>query len=186
MSSAASTSPASWPTRSGTGRSRASAPSTTSSASSRPRSCPRMSIYPKEQALIDICKKQKADGVQTWVYVQMSGKRNIQPRLKALLEKRGAQGRRPPVGRRGADRAGGVDRPARPRVRRDDLPPAARQHGPRPVLEGPGRPQLRDHRLLRDGVQPLHHAAGGPPGVAHRPAPRLPGLLPLLQGDDAA
>ena len=46
-------------------------------------------IYPKERVLIDICKKQKKDGAQTWVYVQMSGKRNIQPRLKGLLEKEG-------------------------------------------------------------------------------------------------
>ena len=46
-------------------------------------------VYPKEQALIDICKKQKKDGIQTWVYVNMTGKRNIQPRLKMLLEREG-------------------------------------------------------------------------------------------------
>jgi hypothetical protein len=54
-----------------------------------PKDLPQEVIYPKEQRLIDICKKQKADGRQTWVYVQMSGKRNIQPRLKALLEAEG-------------------------------------------------------------------------------------------------
>jgi hypothetical protein len=54
-----------------------------------PKDLPQDVIYPKEQRLIDICKKQKADGRQTWVYVQMSGKRNIQPRLKTLLEAEG-------------------------------------------------------------------------------------------------
>ena len=54
-----------------------------------PKDCPEDRIYPKEQRLIDICLKQKKDGRQTWVYVQMTGKRNIQPRLKALLEKAG-------------------------------------------------------------------------------------------------
>ncbi|SIO37009.1 clan AA aspartic protease, TIGR02281 family [Singulisphaera sp. GP187] len=54
-----------------------------------PRDLPEDTIYPKEQRLIDICKKQKEDGRQTWVYVQMSGKRNIQPRLAKLLEAEG-------------------------------------------------------------------------------------------------
>lgn len=54
-----------------------------------PRDLPEETIYPKEQALIDICKKQKADGTQTWVYVNMTGERNIQPRLKKLLQAEG-------------------------------------------------------------------------------------------------
>lgn len=54
-----------------------------------PRSICEDTVYPKEQALIDICKKQKADGRQTWVYVQMTNKRNIQPRLKKLIEAEG-------------------------------------------------------------------------------------------------
>jgi len=54
-----------------------------------PKSLPEDVTYPKEQALIDICLKQKADGTQTWVYVQMTGKRNIQDRLKGLLEREG-------------------------------------------------------------------------------------------------
>ena len=54
-----------------------------------PKDCPEDRIYPKEQRLIDICLKQKKDGRQTWVYVQMSGKRNVQPRLKSLLEQAG-------------------------------------------------------------------------------------------------
>jgi hypothetical protein len=54
-----------------------------------PKSLPDDIVYPKEQALIDICKKQKRDGTQTWVYVQMTGKRNVQPRLKMLLEREG-------------------------------------------------------------------------------------------------
>ena len=54
-----------------------------------PRSLPEAVVYPKERTLIEICKKQKAEGVQTWVYVQMTGKRNVQPRLRALLEAEG-------------------------------------------------------------------------------------------------
>jgi clan AA aspartic protease (TIGR02281 family) len=54
-----------------------------------PRDCPKEQVYPKEQRLIDICQKQKADSRQTWVYVNMTGKRNIQPRLKKLLEAEG-------------------------------------------------------------------------------------------------
>lgn len=46
-------------------------------------------IRPKERKLIDICKAEKRDGKQTWVYVQCTGKRNIQPRLKKLLEAEG-------------------------------------------------------------------------------------------------
>ena len=46
-------------------------------------------VYPKERTLIAICKRQKAEGIQTWVYVQMTGKRNVQPRLQALLEAEG-------------------------------------------------------------------------------------------------
>jgi clan AA aspartic protease (TIGR02281 family) len=54
-----------------------------------PRDCPEDVVYSKEQTLIDICKQQKKEGRQSWVYVNMTGKRNIQPRLKALLEKEG-------------------------------------------------------------------------------------------------
>ncbi len=54
-----------------------------------PKDCPESLIYPKEQKLIDICLQQKSEGIQTWVYVQMTGKRNVQPRLKKLLEAAG-------------------------------------------------------------------------------------------------
>lgn len=54
-----------------------------------PADQPEDTIYPKERTLIDICKQQKKEGIQTWVYVNMTGKRNIQPRLKKLLEAEG-------------------------------------------------------------------------------------------------
>jgi hypothetical protein len=54
-----------------------------------PRDLVENVIYSKERKLIDICKAEKAAGTRVWVYVQMTGKRNIQPRLKALLEKEG-------------------------------------------------------------------------------------------------
>ena len=56
-----------------------------------PRALSEAVVYPKERTLIDICKRQKAEGVQTWVYVHMTGKRNIQPRLKTLLERRASR-----------------------------------------------------------------------------------------------
>ena len=46
-------------------------------------------VYPKEQALVDICKLHKRAGHQTWVYCQMTGKRNVMPRLKAILSREG-------------------------------------------------------------------------------------------------
>lgn len=54
-----------------------------------PKSLSHDVVYPKEAKLIEICKLQKEHGFQTWVGVQMTGKRNIQPRLKALLEAAG-------------------------------------------------------------------------------------------------
>jgi hypothetical protein len=46
-------------------------------------------VRPKEQRLIDICKQQKKEGRQSWVYVNMTGKRNVQPRLARLLREAG-------------------------------------------------------------------------------------------------
>jgi Type III restriction enzyme, res subunit len=46
-------------------------------------------VYPKEQALVDICKLQKSAGHQVWVYCQMTGKRNVMPRLKSILTQAG-------------------------------------------------------------------------------------------------
>lgn len=54
-----------------------------------PKDCPKDRIYPKEQKLIDICLMQKAEGTQTWVYVNMTSKRDIRDRLKGLLEATG-------------------------------------------------------------------------------------------------
>ncbi len=39
--------------------------------------------------LVDICKLHKAAGHQVWVYCQMTGKRNVMPRLKEILSKEG-------------------------------------------------------------------------------------------------
>ena len=54
-----------------------------------PKDMDRNKVFPKEQRLIDICVQQKAEGRQSWVYVNMTGKRDILPRLKGLLEKQG-------------------------------------------------------------------------------------------------
>ncbi len=53
-----------------------------------PASMPEDTIFPKEQALIDICLKQKAEGTQTWVYVMMTGKCIPTP-AQRLLEAEG-------------------------------------------------------------------------------------------------
>jgi hypothetical protein len=54
-----------------------------------PRDLPQDITYPKEKKLIEICLREKLQGNQTWVYVQQTGKRDIQPRLKTLLEDAG-------------------------------------------------------------------------------------------------
>ena len=54
-----------------------------------PKSIDATTVYPKEQALVDICKLHKAAGHQVWVYCQMTGKRNVQPRLKEILSRAG-------------------------------------------------------------------------------------------------
>ena len=46
-------------------------------------------VYPKEQRIIDICRLHKNAGNQVWVYCEMTQKRNVVPRLKALLEREG-------------------------------------------------------------------------------------------------
>ena len=54
-----------------------------------PKSIDATTVYPKEQALVDICKLHKAAGHQIWVYCQMTGKRDVQPRLKEILTRAG-------------------------------------------------------------------------------------------------
>ena len=54
-----------------------------------PKSIDPTVVYPKEQALVDICNLHKTAGHQVWVYCQMTGKRNVMPRLKEILSKAG-------------------------------------------------------------------------------------------------
>ena len=51
----------------------------------QPASLSQTVVYPKEQALLDICRREVQSGNQVWVYCQMTGKRDIQPRLRQLL-----------------------------------------------------------------------------------------------------
>jgi hypothetical protein len=46
-------------------------------------------VYPKERALIDLVKAEAAVGRQCWVYVQMTGIRDVADRLLGLLRKEG-------------------------------------------------------------------------------------------------
>jgi hypothetical protein len=53
------------------------------------RSLEQSITYPKERALLDICRNEISAGNQVWVYCQMTGKRDVQPRLKHLLNEQG-------------------------------------------------------------------------------------------------
>jgi len=55
----------------------------------QPESLDPSIVYPKERALLDICRNEISAGNQVWVYCQMTGKRDIQPRLKQPLTKAG-------------------------------------------------------------------------------------------------
>jgi hypothetical protein len=55
----------------------------------QPRSLDQSIDYPKERALLDICRNEVSVGNQVWVYCQMTGKRVIQPRVKHLLNAQG-------------------------------------------------------------------------------------------------
>ncbi|MFI5387268.1 MAG: DUF6094 domain-containing protein [Fimbriimonadales bacterium] len=55
----------------------------------QPASLSQTLVYPKEQALLDICRREVQAGNQVWVYCQMTGKRDIQPRLKGILTEAG-------------------------------------------------------------------------------------------------
>jgi hypothetical protein len=46
-------------------------------------------VRPKEAKLVDLCLRERAEGRQTWVFCQMTGKRDVQPRLARLLEQEG-------------------------------------------------------------------------------------------------
>jgi hypothetical protein len=55
----------------------------------QPASLSQTLVYPKEQALLDICRREVQAGNQVWVYCQMTNKRDIQPRLRQLLTETG-------------------------------------------------------------------------------------------------
>ena len=55
----------------------------------QPASLTQTLVYPKEQALLDICRREVQTGNQIWVFVQMTGKRDLQPRLKQILAEAG-------------------------------------------------------------------------------------------------
>ena len=73
-----------------------------------------------------------------------------------------AQGRRLTGGRRGTDRARGMDRQTWPRVRRDDLPSPTRQHGAGPVLEA-GRAGTTTRRSSSTRPATICSPCGKPP-----------------------
>jgi tape measure domain-containing protein len=54
-----------------------------------PDNLSRAKVRPKEKALIDLCKSEKAKGRQVWVYVQFVDKHDVQSRLEKLLEAEG-------------------------------------------------------------------------------------------------
>jgi hypothetical protein len=46
-------------------------------------------VYPKEQALIDLCLTERALGRQVWAYIQFNGERDVESRLARLLRASG-------------------------------------------------------------------------------------------------
>jgi hypothetical protein len=54
-----------------------------------PDDLPRDVIYPKEQAYLDMIEREVGAGNQVWTYCQMTRTRDVQVRLKELLEARG-------------------------------------------------------------------------------------------------
>ena len=54
-----------------------------------PEQLPTNIIYPKEQALIDLCRREVRHGNQVWIYCQMTNKRDVQDRLQGLLTQAG-------------------------------------------------------------------------------------------------
>jgi hypothetical protein len=59
----------------------------------QPRSLDQSVIYPKEQGLIDIAKREVGAGNQLWVFCTMTDKRDVQPRLQRLLQDEGLRGK---------------------------------------------------------------------------------------------
>ena len=55
----------------------------------QPRSLDPSIVYPKEQALLDICRREVQAGNQVWIVRANDGKRDIQPRLKQILTEAG-------------------------------------------------------------------------------------------------
>ncbi len=55
----------------------------------------------KEKALLDLVMKEHAEGRQCWIYLVMTKKRDIQPRLAKMLEERRPEGQDPPGLHRG-------------------------------------------------------------------------------------
>lgn len=53
----------------------------------QPRSLPQSVIYPKEKALLEIVKNEHEAGNGVWVYAVMTDKRDVQVRLKMLIER---------------------------------------------------------------------------------------------------
>jgi hypothetical protein len=54
-----------------------------------PKDLDRGTIRPKEQALIELCRKEKAAGRKVWVYVQYTDRHDVQARVAELLEAAG-------------------------------------------------------------------------------------------------
>src|SRR5258708_32150777 len=46
-------------------------------------------IYPKEQALLDLVRKEKQAGRQCWVYVQITEKHGLLERLRSIPDRTG-------------------------------------------------------------------------------------------------
>jgi hypothetical protein len=54
-----------------------------------PKDLPAATVRPKEQALVDICLAERAEGRQSWIFTTMTDRRDVCERLQALLLAKG-------------------------------------------------------------------------------------------------
>ena len=132
-------------------------------------------VYPKEKALLDLVAAERLGGsARPGLRDAHGNARHHRPhgrhanaaRVQGGRDEGGLGGPGAPRGVGGGEgQAGGG---------RHHLPPAPRTDRPRPR-------GLPDHRLVRDGLLRLHHAAGVPALLADRPDPPSEGHLHGLQ-----
>ena len=140
-------------------------------------------LWPKEKKLLEILRAEKAQGRQCWVFAVYTSTHPVVERLERIIGDAGFKVKvldadKVPTRNRSAWIAG--NGPGGGRV----------ISHPQPVRTGlrcstRWGPTTSHLDLLRDRLRSVHSASGIPAFVADWPEASMPGLLPLLQGNDA-